>query len=247
MILTIDIGNTRSKLAVFDAGKIKHTEHLPTSHILKFPDLNLQFPNILQWQVMISCVIDMDRQKFTDLLQKLYHAQPHWLSSQSPLPFTVRIKNAQTLGADRLANVAAISHKTGSWLVIDMGTFLTIDYLLENQGFVGGVIFPGLTTTQTIYTEKSSKLPSFVVKYTDAHFGDDTTSAMQVGLYRSYKYILQGFLNDFAKSTAGALHVVATGGGWPFLQEAFPDVPFEADLTLQGLHNLATMTKETKL
>ena len=70
---------------------------------------------------------------------------------------------------------------------------------------------------------------------------------MQVGLYQSYKYILQGFITDFAKRTPGDLQVMATGGGWPVLQAAFPDVPYHADLTLQGLHILATMKKETKL
>ncbi len=247
MILTFDIGNTRAKFALFDDGKILHNGYLPTMQLLQFPDLNLQFPNVTKWQVMISCVVDVDRQKFTELLQKLYQTQPHWLSVQSPLPFAVQIKNAQTVGADRLANVAAVSFKKGSWLVIDMGTFLTLDYLLENQGFVGGVIFPGISTTQMVYSEKASKLPSFVLQSSDACFGDDTLSAMQVGLYQSYKYILQGFIKDFAKRTPGTLQVVATGGGWPILQAAFPDVPYNADLTLQGLHNLATMTKETKL
>lgn len=65
---------------------------------------------------------------------------------------------AQTLGEDRLAVCYyAFKKFSGKTLVVDAGTFITVD-LVDDEGHRGGYIFPGLKTSLDSY-QKGSLLP----------------------------------------------------------------------------------------
>jgi type III pantothenate kinase len=79
--------------------------------------------------------------------------------------FDMPVNYTETLGDDRLiAGYSAYKQlkPNESALVIDAGTFITID-LVNHTGFVGGYIFPGLSTFLSSY-HKGFKLPLLEIK-----------------------------------------------------------------------------------
>ena len=70
----------------------------------------------------------------------------HKLSHVSKIPFSTPVGKPETIGADRLAAVAAavdlFPHKHN--LIISLGTCITYNYVNEQHEFLGGSISPGM-------------------------------------------------------------------------------------------------------
>src|SRR5256714_765743 len=68
-----------------------------------------------------------------------------WLTSKTRLNVRIDYPNPKTIGADRLANaVAVVGRYVTTAVVIDFGTAVTFDIVAADNGYIGGVIAPGL-------------------------------------------------------------------------------------------------------
>ena len=137
--LTIDIGNTKAKYAVFNDKNIVETDVFnPLSDDLKH--LLQRHPNINKG--IISSVGGMVQ----NCLRQLENIKVIVLNSETRLPFTLTYKEKSKIGADRLALVAAAyaerPHQNS--LVIDIGTCITYDILTADDRHLGGPISPGM-------------------------------------------------------------------------------------------------------
>jgi type III pantothenate kinase len=157
LILTLDNGNTNPHIGVFKKNKL--VEVFPLKNLVHSPLINEK--NI---KAIISNV-----GKPIDLPQNFDFAIPPIKVSDLRLKNTflkMPVHYSQTLGEDRLCLSYYAFQKVPRFpiVVIDVGTFTTIDFI-DAQGFQGGYIFPGPKTFLESYN-RGQNLPVLPIKNT---------------------------------------------------------------------------------
>jgi type III pantothenate kinase len=225
MYLLLDIGNTREKAALFDAGSISALPQLTAKSLQQLPLVAVYF----------ACVANDSR--LDALKQKLELDHLPWRqigSEAQAFGVTNCYAEPHLLGVDRwLALLGAQQlFSRQSVMIVDAGTALTIDWLDENGLHQGGWILPGLRLQQQSVVQQTAKV--FNRELLDAKLipGRETTSCLQNGcLAAVIGAIKQGWLLNKAN------HLVLTGGDASYLKPQLADlaVTTEPLLIFQGL------------
>jgi type III pantothenate kinase len=232
--LAVDIGNTRTKLAVFKGTVLEHTEQIRHLSVRLLIGLVHQFD--------ISYVIISTVKHLAKTMISFINKDPRvfLLSHQMRFPFEVGYKTPQTLGLDRLAGVA------GAWsifpnqnsMVIDAGTCIKYEIITKDGIYRGGNIAPGLRMRLEAMHLLTSKLPHVEPFDRYKSIGTDTTSALQVGACTGAIHEVEGVMAEY-KKTFGELNILLTGGDSHFFVNNLKTKIFEApNLVLQGLNEI---------
>lgn len=155
MNLTIDIGNSRAKLGIFDNDELVHRE---TVTLIDVKTLRQMTYNQSIENVILSTVASVP-EDVEEFLRGNFFCL--FLSTSTPLPISIRYNTPKTLGNDRVA--AAV----GAWnlypgkncLVIDAGTCITLDVVSTTGEFLGGNIAPGIDMRLKAMHHFTAKLP----------------------------------------------------------------------------------------
>ena len=220
-ILTIDIGNTKAKYAVFSDKNIVETDVFnPLSDDLKH--LLQRRPNINKG--IISSVGGMVQ----DCLRQLENIEVIVLNSETKLPFTLTSKEKSKIGADRLALVAAAfaerPHQNS--LVIDIGTCITYDILTADDRHLGGPISPGMQLRFKAMHEHTALLPLCEPTRDEPKLiCDDTVECLQSGVQLGVFYEIKEFIKLYSLKF-NDLNVYITGGDNIFLQNTLKNCNF---------------------
>ncbi len=71
----------------------------------------------------------------------------------------------RSIGADRLANAAAVAQLYGyPAIVVDFGTAVTFDVVSAGGDYVGGVIAPGLEAMTSFLYDRTALLPKLSLR-----------------------------------------------------------------------------------
>ena len=212
-ILTIDIGNTKAKYAVF------HDKNIVESHV--FNPISDDLTNLLQRHPNINKgIISSVGGKVQDCLQQLENIDILVLSSETKLPFTLTYKEKTKIGADRLALVAAAfaekPHQNS--LIIDIGTCITYDILTDDDRHLGGPISPGMQLRFKAMHEHTALLPLCEPTHDELKIVcDDTIECLQSGVQLGILYEIKEFIRLYSLKFNN-LNVFITGGDNIFLQ-----------------------------
>ena len=216
MVLTIDIGNTKTKIAVFGGEQlVEHivVERINKEYIEELIDKFGVFENSI-----ISSVDANEEQRVANIFSK-FGLKCHLLSYKSPLPFKIDYLTPETLGKDRIAALAGAYAIGGeeNYLVIDCGTCNTYDLLVDGH-FVGGNIAPGIQMRLDAMHHFTAALPQCTID--SMHnaecrmhngLGVTTKSAILNGAYLGVINEINGYIERYAREYKD-LKVVLTGG-----------------------------------
>lgn len=235
--LVIDIGNTQTKLAVFNDQELVWFDH---QEVTNADEIN----NIIS-RYQIEKVIASSVKKDQEWQQQLSEQSKLYLFNyQMAKSVHNHYRTPQTLGLDRLAAVAGAAdmYKGQASLVIDAGTCITYDYIDAGRNYAGGSISPGLNMRYKAMHNYTDGLPLVSKDETfNRNFGDDTTSAMVSGTQNGIKYEVEGFINSYQKQQPN-LNIILTGGDGVFLDTLLknsifaPYIKIEPYLVLRGLN-----------
>ena len=220
-VLTIDIGNTKAKYAVFNDKNIVESHVFnPISDDLKH--LLQQHPNINKG--IISSVGGMVQ----DCLQQLGDIKIIVLNSNTKLPFSLTYKEKTKIGADRLALVAAAyaekPHQNS--LVIDIGTCITYDILTADDRHLGGPISPGMQLRFKAMHEHTALLPLCEPTRNELKIVcDDTVECLQSGVQLGVLHEIKEFIELYSLKFNN-LNVFISGGDNIFLQNKLKSCTF---------------------
>jgi type III pantothenate kinase len=168
-----------------------------------------------------------------------------WLSSKIELGVGIDYPQPQTIGADRLANAAAVAKLYG-WpaVVVDFGTAVTFDIVSEDKCYIGGVIAPGLESMTNFLYQRTALLPKLSLKEPRKAVGKSTHAAMMAGAVYGYRGLVREILarikaERFARKR---LKVVATGGYARLIANHLTEIEWvHPTLTLEGLRIVANL------
>jgi type III pantothenate kinase len=232
--LAIDIGNSRTKLGVFE------NDELIAVHTLTH--LNLEQLNQLATNHSIGKVIYSTVAGIEDSVEMFLKENFDCLAltAATRLPFANTYSTPTTLGKDRLAVVAGAQKlsTTQNALVIDVGTCVTYDFLQDRDTYIGGNIAPGLTMRLKAMHHFTKALPLVEVENIENRIGKSTVSAMQIGGAWGMVLEIDGVIN-WALAEFSNLQVFLTGGDAVFFANHLKNKIFlHPNLVLVGLNQI---------
>ncbi len=241
MNLTIDIGNTRTKIGVFEDSrlveKIVWQEWQPA-------DLFSLATNHKAKNVILSTVaLDLSGRIALLFKQQFNYLE---LTAETPLPIENRYQTPQTLGKDRLAAVvgAYALYPNSNVLVVDAGTCITYDLLTEEGAYEGGNIAPGLNMRLEAMHRLTKRLPLAPMKLPEENLGKTTQTALQNGGLLGAILEFEGFCRLF-ETDFGKLKIILTGGDADFFaKKSKREIFVNPDLVLVGLNKILNYNVE---
>jgi type III pantothenate kinase len=213
--LAVDIGNTRTKAAVFQGHAILKT------FVIENINFNEEIENIISTHqieyLVMSSVADIETKQLKNI-QKLVTL--FTVSAEAKLPFENLYGTPKTLGIDRVALVAAAStlFPNQNCLVIDAGTCITYDFLTSDNEYLGGAIAPGLEMRYKSLHTFTAKLPKLSIKVPDNSTGKSTDESIHSGVVFGIIHEIEGVINQYRQNYSD-LTVVLTGGDSNFLSK----------------------------
>ena len=241
MNLTVDIGNTRTKIGVFEGDQLQEKWIWEKWEI---KDLFQLVTNQRIENVILSTVAGSVNNK----LKRFFRSGFCYieLDSHTPLPIRNLYKTPETLGKDRLAAVVGAYqlYTEEACLIIDAGTCITYDFLRADGAYLGGNIAPGLHMRLEAMHKFTAQLPKVEIKENDQMIGQSTQSAMQNGGIWGAILEIEGYIR-YAQSKFGQINVILTGGDADFFAKKMKSRIFvNHNLVLIGLNKILNYNVE---
>lgn len=233
--LLIDVSNSFTKLAFSSADRVGSVTRIATAQLgggfLR---------RMLQRKDARALVISSVVPKKNAALQSAADGRPvTWLSARSCLNVSIEYPKPSTIGADRLANVVAVTELYGvPAIVIDFGTAVTFDVVSGNRAYLGGVIAPGLEAMSGFLHQRTALLPRISFCEPRRAMGKSTREAMLAGAVFGYRGLVREILRQIVQEQfpRQRVRVVATGGYGNLIARALPEIScVHKNLTLEGL------------
>jgi type III pantothenate kinase len=166
-----------------------------------------------------------------------------FLNPKLDLGVGVDYPNPRSIGADRLANAAAVAQLYGApAIVVDFGTAVTFDVVSAKGDYVGGVIAPGLEVMTNYLYQRTALLPKLTLREPPRAIGKTTRDAMMSGAVFGYRGLVREIV---ARLTAENFprkkpRIIATGGYASLIAKKMPEIEaVHPNLTLEGLRIVA--------
>lgn len=233
--LCLDFGNTRQKVGVFKGRDFLKEINLPDTSLNSIEAL------LNEWspeKIILSSVINHDLAIETFMAGK---TRFHRLNHTSQLPLTTPVGKPETIGADRLALVAAAvdlfphSHN----LVIGLGTCITYNFINNQHEFLGGSISPGMNMRFRAMHEQTALLPYIKAETQFPLIGYDTKTNLLSGVIWGMSKEIDGIIDEYALKYSN-FNVLLTGGDMPFFVPHLKNRIFaDPNLIFKGLYAIS--------
>ena len=238
MALVIDIGNTFTKIAVFEGDKLLKNG--------LYQQVNSALINGFVNDHKVDKAIISSVKKETAGWQTALEKKVRVINFNNGMTGGIinRYSTPETLGADRLAAVigAHYLYPGANSLIIDGGTCITYDYVDAGGNYFGGSISPGLNMRYKALNYYTAGLPLIDAdEGFKAAYGNTTVAAIQSGVQNGIKYELDGFIESYKKDVQ-ELNIVLCGGDSIFFDTLLKNsifaryIKMEPHLVLKGLN-----------
>ncbi|AXG73364.1 type III pantothenate kinase [Flavobacterium arcticum] len=240
MLLAVDVGNTKIKVAVFEEYALIDKFIFDRDEVEK--KINKIFKTHCEIsQIVLSSVGKEDE----DLLLWLQtYADLTVINRMSRFPFENHYASPDTLGVDRmvLSAGAVLSFPDKNRLVIDAGTCVTYDFIDRSNSYIGGAISPGLRLRYESMHNFTAKLPLLYPEMPSDYTGNTTNKAMHSGVINGLLYEIEGFMSRYIEQY-GDVSIILTGGDAEFLAKRLKNTIFaNSNFLLESLNKLYLYT-----
>jgi type III pantothenate kinase len=233
--LLIDISNSFTKLAFASTNRIKLRKRVPTERL----NANFLRAFVRRHQIERWVVCSVVPKKNREVRKAAGKTKMVWLGPRVNLGVGVDYPNPKSIGADRLANAAAVTALYGyPAIVVDFGTAVTFDIVSEQKKYIGGVIAPGLESMTNFLYQRTALLPRISLREPRTAVGRSTIEAMRAGAILGYRGLVREILLRIKaeRFSRRKVHVIATGGYADLIVAQLPEIDaVRRDLTLEGL------------
>ena len=145
----------------------------------------------------------------------------------------IAYEDPSRLGVDRFLALVAARRRGGAWLLVGVGTALTIDLVDADGRHHGGRIAPSPTLMRQALQARAAQLPDSGGTY--RAFAADTRDALASGCLGAALALVAQSREAAARAGAGAVSLLLHGGGAPELLPHLPDACHAPALVLEGL------------
>ncbi|MFZ9587433.1 MAG: type III pantothenate kinase [Crocinitomicaceae bacterium] len=222
----LDAGNTQVKLATVKNGVISDVNRFDMNNF-PWDSLDRNIP------IVISSVLSEEWKKSI----KDFFTVPIYIHSHMNLPFQLAYETPDTLGIDRLCNMAGVAHKEpkNPKLVVDMGTCIKFDFMNDKNVYEGGSIAPGLAMRSNALHSFTAKLPLVSLNTKAQLIGKNTQESLQSGVYLGWKAEIKEMIRCYEESYPSLKIYLCGGDVGHFDFEQKSNIFVLEHLTLEGI------------
>ncbi len=239
--LLVDISNSYTKFAFASTTRISSPVRIATDKLS-----SRLFGRFLTRQkvrrVVVSSVVPGKNSAVSSAAGKIGVL---WLNSTLNLGVGIDYPKPKSIGADRLANAAAVTTLYGCpAIVVDFGTAVTFDIVSDRCNYIGGVIAPGLEAMTNFLYQRTALLPKLSLKEPRRAIGRSTIDAMLSGAIFGYRGLVREIIARVRSEQfpRRKVHIVATGGYARLIAAQLPEISaVRPHLTLEGLRVVANL------
>src|SRR6266404_4774518 len=239
--LLVDISNSYTKFAFASTKRISAPIRIATNRLSSTLFLRFLKQRRVR-QVVVSSVVP---EKNSAISKGAGKTEVIWLDSKLKLGVGIDYPAPRSIGADRLANAAAVASFYGCpAIVVDFGTAVTFDIVSARRNYIGGVIAPGLETMTNFLYQRTALLPKLSLKEPRRAIGRSTIEAMRAGAIFGYRGLVREIITRIKgeRFPRRKVHIVSTGGYARLIAANLGEtVAIHPNLTLDGLRLVANL------
>jgi type III pantothenate kinase len=245
VLLCIDIGNTNTVLATFEADKLVHSWRIKTDAQDTADEMGLLYRGLLaadsvQLTGIAACsTVPAALRSLRAMLERYYAGVPTVIVEPGVRTgVQLAIDNPKEVGSDRVVNtLAAHTLFGGPSIVVDFGTSTNFDVVSARGEFLGGVIAPGIAISVDALAARAAQLRKVELIKPPRIIGKNTVECLQSGVVYGFAGQVDGVVRAVTEELGGHVTaVVATGGLAPIvLDECTTITHHEPMITLIGL------------
>jgi len=222
MLLAIDVGNTNLTLGLYEGDQLGPRWRLATDHERMPDEYGLQFVGLLTHEglkvkdigsICLASVVPPLTSKIVLACNQYLDRKPLVVDAGVKTGVRVRYEDPKAVGADRIADAAAVQRFYGGpACVVDFGTATTFDGISKEGDYLGGAIAPGIGIAAEALFLRTAKLPRVDLQRPPYAIGRNTVHAMQSGLLFGYVALVEGMVDRFRMELGEEMKVIGTGG-----------------------------------
>jgi len=243
MLLAIDIGNTSTKVGIFDGERLSSKFSIPTDPNSSKDGLRSVVGNNIDKSIseaIVCSVVPETEAAMREFLIDVGVDNPVFVTNDFDFRLKINYQPLSAIGTDRLVNsFAAVAKHGAPCIVCSFGTATTIDVVDRSRDLLGGVIAPGMTTMAKALHLHTAKLPEIEIEKPKRAIGNTTVSSIRSGIFYGHIAMAEGLIQRIQNEIGDTPKVIATGGFASLIAEntALIDIVDE-DLLLYGLRLL---------
>ena len=250
MLLTIDIGNTNIKAAIFKNHEIIHHYIAPN-----FDDILSSINTVGIDEAAISSVVPEKTELVSNRVKNNFGCNPFIITKDVQFNINIKYSSSDTLGIDRVCSAEGaflLNEKKlerGSYLItIDLGTATTLNIVKYPNEFSGGLIAPGINTMFKSLERQTSQLPELTINNYKSFIGNDTNSSIASGVVNSSIGLIEKSIESISKlNDCEKVITYLTGGMAEALKKYLPaEVIYDKFLVLRGIKSVYDLNKNKR-
>lgn len=266
--LAIDVGNSRIKLALFEArAEASGAALLPTC----WAGWTVALGETPPWRQILEAIANRSRPLMSVIagsnqagVDSVVRAWPSALGrppcivrSSENFPLKIAVDEPRRVGLDRVLNAVAAATVTGRKtpaVIVDCGTATTVDLVDSDGTFLGGAILPGFALSAQALHHYTEVLPLVAIEdivqvdtAAGGHpaLGKNTRAAIMSGIFWGQVGAVRELVHRLRMSAQGEAQLILAGGGSRLLIPHLADATHYPYLALQGLVLVAASGRAT--
>ena len=244
MKLTVDIGNTAVKIAVFDGGEIVYRRREEQWSDEVAAELVAEYRPT---GAIVSSTRSLGNEVATSITKAMaeagYEAPVMVFRGDTPTPLRNGYATPETLGPDRLAAAVggAALFPGENLLIIDFGTAITYDLVSADGVYLGGNIAPGMDMRYQSLHRSAAFLPleeGDTSGRCGEKIGKKTAEAIKLGVIDGICYETEGYIRNWTERYKKIVTIFTGGDAKCFEKKIKTPIFAELDLVCIGLNKI---------
>jgi type III pantothenate kinase len=246
MLLVADVGNTNTKIGVFDGSHLLESWRLTSRREQTAEEYGVVIQTLLRGQGLdpsavteaaIASVVPPMQQTLERMCERYFGATPFSVEPGVNTPLPLAVDHPHEVGADRIVSaVGAAARYRLPLIVVDLGTATKFNCVNARGEFIGGAISPGIATSVDALFARAARLYRVEYVRPKEAIGRNTASNIQSGMVYGFAALVDGMVERIRAEMNGSPEVIATGGLAPLIADVARSVHHvDANLTLDGL------------
>ena len=246
MLLVADVGNTNTKIGVFDGADLIASWRLTSRREQTADEYGLFIEALLRSHglnrsridaIAISNVVPPVQQTLEWMCEQYFGVSGYFVEPGADPPLPLAVDNPWEVGADRIVDAFAATELYGPPLiVVDFGTATTFDCVNGRGEFIGGAIAPGIMTAVDALVNRAARLYRVELVRPKEAVGRNTTTNIQSGAVYGFAGLVDGLVARMKIEMGGVPKVIGTGGLASLISDVATSIQqVNADLRMLGL------------
>ena len=216
MLLAVDVGNTQTALGLYDGERLHDHWRVATEPERTGDELGVLLGGLLDVDgvdgICVASSVPALVRSYQGFAERWAAARLLVLEPGVKTGIAIRYDDPREVGPDRIANAVAAGHRYGTpCIVVDFGTSTNFD-AVSGDGFVGGVLAPGIEISMDALFARAARLFRVEVAAPPTVIGKTTAHSLQSGMVYGFAGQVDGIVERMRAELGRESRVVATGG-----------------------------------